>query len=206
MAKTLGDITSELTEKVLSPAKAEAEKIVSQAKAEAERIVADATNEVAQIKQAAEKVAEETREQMRVDLETAARNFIIKVQEQLEKTIVEPTIEEEVKSTLRDRDFLKKIIEILLSAFSKSGGEEHKIEVLLPEQKKAELESWFLDKFRSKAEAPLTIQFTDKVSFGFKIGVEGSGQHFNFGDGFVEVISEFCSPRFRKHFFATKEE
>jgi len=205
MAKTLGDITSELTQKVLSPAKAEAEKIVSDARKEAEEIRTDAENEAAKIKETAEKQAEVTRKQMGVDLDTAARNFIIMVQEKLEKTIVEPTIEEEIKKTLGEKEFLQRMIEILISEFTKAHGDEHKIEILLPEIKKSELESWFFDRFNKKAANSLVVQFTDKISFGFKIGIEGEGQHFNFGDGLVEVLSEFCSPRFRKHFFATEE-
>ena len=206
MAKTLGDITSELTEKVLFPAKAEAEKIISDAQAEAGRIMTDAENEATKIKEAAKKEAEKTQKQMEVDLGTATRNFIIKVQERLEKTIVEPTIEEEIKKILGDKEFLNRMIEILLSEFTKVHGEEHKIEILLPESKKSELEAWFFEKFSKKAEKPLVVQFTDKISFGFKIGVEGAGQHFNFGDGLVEVLSEFCSPRFRKHFFAADKK
>ena len=206
MAKTLGDITSELTEKVLSPAKAEAEKIVSDAKAEAGRITTGAETEAEKITQTAGKKAEETRKQMETDLDTAARNFVIMVQERLEKIIVEPTVEEEVRKSFSDDKFLQKMIEILLVQFTKVHGEDQTIEVLLPENKKAELESWFLEKFRKKAEGPLVIQFTDKTSFGFKIGIEGTGQHFNFGDGLVEVLSGFCSPRFRKYFFAAQEE
>jgi len=205
MAKTLGDITNELTEKVLSPAKAEAEKIVSEAQVEAKRILAEAESAAVKIKESAEKRADEARKQMETDLDTAARNFIIMVQERLEKTIVEPTIDEEIKKSLNDKDFLRKMIEILVSQFTKIQGGEHRIEVLLPENKMLELESWFIEKFREKAEKSLVIRFTDKISFGFKIGIEGTGQHFNFGDGMVEVLSQFCSPRFRKHFFAAEK-
>ena len=81
MAKTLGDITSELTEKILSPAKAEAEKIVSDAKAEARRITTGAETEAEKIRQTAGKEAEDTRKQMETDLDTAARNFVIMVQD-----------------------------------------------------------------------------------------------------------------------------
>jgi hypothetical protein len=136
-------------------------------------------SEAEKIKQTAGKEAEETRKQMETDLDTAARNFVIMVQERLEKTIVEPTIEEEVRKSFSDDKFLQKMIEILIVQFTK---------------------------VRKKAEAPLVVQFTDKTSFGFKIGIEGTGQHFNFGDGLVEVLLGFCSPRFRKYFFTAEEK
>lgn len=201
MARTLGDITSELTEKVLSPAKTEAEEIISNAKLESEKIVADAKSEAEKLKDKAKKEADDTRKQMDADLEIAARNFIIKVQERLEGSVVEPTIRGEVKSTLDDKKFMEKMIEILLAEFGKHIGKEHRVEVLLPEDKKAQLEEWFLDKFKKKLISNTVVHFTDKISFGLKIGSEGKGSHFDFSEGLVEVFSEFCSPRFRKYFF-----
>lgn len=205
MAKTLGDITSELTEKVLAPAKAEAENLLNAARAEAGRITADAATEAERIREAARREADSLRKQMNVDLDTAARNFLIMVRERLEKAVVDPVIEENLKPLLSDREFLAKMVEELLAGFTSRGSHEHRIEILLPETKRAELETWFLQKFRDRASQPLDIRFTDKISFGFKIGVAGSGSHINFSDGLVQVFSEFCSPRFRRHFFAGKE-
>jgi vacuolar-type H+-ATPase subunit E/Vma4 len=203
MAKTLGDITSELTEKVLAPAKTEAENILNGARADAGRIVAAAEAEAERVREAARREADNLRKQMNVDLDTAARNFLIMVEERLEKAVVDPVIEENLKPLLGDREFLAKMIEELLAGFNRQGGHEHRIEILLPEARQAELETW--QKFHDKASQPLDIRFTDKISFGFKIGVAGAGNHINFSDGLVQVFSEFCSPRFRKHFFSRKE-
>jgi hypothetical protein len=205
MAKTLGDITSELTEKVLAPAKTEAENLLSAARADAGKIVAAAEADAQRVRETAKRDAENIRKQMNVDLDTAARNFLIMVEERLEKAVVDPVIEENLKPLLGDREFLAKMIEDLLNGFNRHGGHEHSIEILLPETKRAELETWFVQKFHNKASQPLDIRFTDKISFGFKIGVAGAGSHINFSDGLVQVFSEFCSPRFRKHFFSRKE-
>jgi hypothetical protein len=45
------------------------------------------------------------------------------------------------------------------------------------------------------------VHFSDKISFGFKLGVQGSGPQFNFSDGLVEAFVQFCSPRFRRYFY-----
>mgnify|MGYP001141627872 CR=1 FL=1 len=58
MTKTLGDITSELTAKVLSPAKAEAEQILREARGEAEKIVTAARDEASKMREAAGQEAE----------------------------------------------------------------------------------------------------------------------------------------------------
>lgn len=205
MAKTLGDITGELTQKVLEPAKAEADRLRKDAQAEADKIVAAARVEAQKIKEQTKREIENLHTQMDVDLETACRNFLIMVEERLEKAVVNPVIESEIKPVIDDRQFLEKMILEILTGYVKNVGKEHHIEILLPAAKKSELETWFTEKFHHKMAHPLEVRFTDKISFGFKIGVAGQGSHVNFSEGLVQVFSEFCSPRFRKYFFPRKE-
>jgi hypothetical protein len=201
----LGDITSELTERVLTPARAEAEKVLREAGEKAERIIAEAEKDSLITRNRAKEEAERVLKQMDIDMRTAARNFILLLQERLEEAIAHPVVAEEVGAALGDREFLKKTIEIVLREFGKFGGAENTIEILLPEKEREELGGWFVEKFRQKALRNISIHFTDKVTFGFKIGHEDSGYHFNFGDGLVEAFKEFCSPRFRKYFFVDQE-
>ena len=205
MAKTLGDITGELTEKVLEPAKAAADLLRKDARADADKIVAAAHREAEKILEQTKRECENLKKQMTVDLESASRNFLIMVEERLEKVVVDPVIEAAVKPILDDRQFLEKMILETLAGYIHHGGKEHHIEILLPAAKKAELESWFIEKFRHKMSRPLEVRFTDKISFGFKIGFVGEGSHVNFSEGLLQVFSEFCSPRFRKYFFPRKE-
>jgi V/A-type H+-transporting ATPase subunit E len=205
MAKTLGDITQELNEKVLTPAKAEADEIVRKAREQAASIMAEAKAAAEKARADAKTDAENVRKQLQVDMDTAARNFIIMVQEKLEAAVVAPVVDGEIKAALGDTGFLKRMIEILLAEFLKSRSAEKPLEILLPKQNQTELESWFQEKFREKAAGSLVVQFTDKITFGFQIGLKGQGAHFNFSSGLVEAFSNFCSPRFRKHFFARQE-
>lgn len=205
MTRTLGDITNELKNKVLDPAKEEAERMVSEARSQADAIVRDAKREATRIKDDARQQAQISLKQMEIDMDTAARNFILLAQERLEKAIVRPVVEEEIKSVLDNKDFLSSIIEILITEFSRTHGKENKIEILLPSRHKEVLEEWFVNKFLQKATSGVVIHFSDKVAFGFKLGFGETGTFFNFGEGFVEVFSEFCSPRFRKHFFTSNK-
>lgn len=202
MTRTLGDITNELKEKILSPAKEEAERMVAEARLQAERIVLDAKKDASRIKEEAKQQADVTFKQMETEMDAAARNFILLVQERLEGAIVRPVVEGEVETALAREDFLNSIIEILITEFSRAHGKENRIEILLPAKQKEALEEWFVNKFLHRATGGVVIRFSDKIAFGFKMGLGETGAYFNFGDGLVEVFSEFCSPRFRKYFFA----
>jgi V/A-type H+-transporting ATPase subunit E len=205
MTRTLGDITTELKEKVLSPAKEEAEKMMKEARSQADSIIMEARKEASRIREEAKHHADTTIKQMEVDMGAAARNFILLVQERLEQAIVRPLVEDEIKAVLGDKDFLSSIIVILITEFARVHGKENKIEILLPDKQKEALEEWFVNKFLQKAAGGLVVHFSDKVAFGFRLGIGESGTYFNFEDGFIEVFSEFCSPRFRKYFFAPGE-
>lgn len=206
MTRTLGDITNELKEKVLTPAKEEAERMIAEARSQADKIILEATREAERIREGARQQARETVRQMEVDLEKGARNFILLVQERLEQAIVRPVVEDEVKSVLDHEDFLSSSIEGLIKEFGRFQGKESKIEILLPESQKELLEKWFVDKFLQRAAAGVIVHFTDKVAFGFRLGLGDEGAYFNFGEGLVEVFSEFCSPRFRKYFVSSQKD
>lgn len=205
MTRTLGDITNELKEKVLSPAKEEAERMVGEARSQADNIIMEANKEASRITEEARQYAANTLKQMEVDMDAAARNFILLVQERLERSIVKPVVEKEVKSALDHEDFLSSIIEILITEFSRVHGKENKIEILLPSRNKEALEEWFVNKFLHRAAGGVVVHFSDKVAFGFKLGLGETGTYFNFGEGLVEVFSDFCSPRFRKYFLVRNE-
>jgi V/A-type H+-transporting ATPase subunit E len=206
MTRTLGDITKELKDGIIEPAKDEAAKILSEAQKEAEAIKAEAHKQAEETVSQAKTSAEQTKKQMEADMDTAARNFMLKMQESLESAVVSPVLSDEIRKTVSAPGFLPKMIEHVLEAYAKSIGQEARIELLLPEKQKKELEAWCLEKCGKRMFGHVDVHFTDKINFGFKLGVQGSGNQFNFSGGLIEAFSDFCSPRFRRHFFASKEK
>lgn len=205
MTKTLGDITRELHEKVLAPARAEADEVLAAARKESGVILSGARAEAEKIKAEAAQEVEHLRARMDVDMETAARNFVMMVKEKLEAAVVKPLLEKEMKAAFSDTEFLKKTVELVLTEFAKSRGTLQGIELLLPEKQKSEIEAWLVGKLRDRTAAGLTVHFTDKISFGFRIGAGEEGASYNFSSGLVEAFAAFCSPRFRKYFFRNGE-
>jgi V/A-type H+-transporting ATPase subunit E len=206
MTRTLGDITKELKDGIIEPAKGQAEKILAEARLEAEAIKAGARRQADETVSQAKASAGLIKKQMEADMDTAARNFLLKVQEDLEGSVVRPVLDDEIRRLAAAPGFMTQMMEQVLAAFSKGAGKETRIELLLPEKQKKELEAWFLDKCSHKMLGQVDVRFTDQISFGFKLGLQGSGTHFNFSDGLAEALADFCSPRFRKHFFAPREK
>jgi V/A-type H+/Na+-transporting ATPase subunit E len=206
MDRTLGDITRELRDGIITPAEKQAEQLLADARQKADEIRAEARRQADEMIFQAQKNADRIKKQMESDMDVAARNFLLKVQEQLETSVVAPVLNEKIRNAISDPGFLARMIEQVLTAYAGVVGEESQIDLLLPLNQKKELEAWCLEIFRNKMSANVDVNFTDKVSFGFKLGVKGTGTQFNFSNGLVEAFSDFCSPRFRKHFFDSKEK
>lgn len=201
MTRTLGDITKELKEGIIGPAEQEAARVLAQGQKKAEALLNQARQEAEQIKAEARQEADRNRQQMESDLEAASRNFLIKLQEKLESSVVVPVLDQEIRRAVETPGFLPSVLEEVLAAFSQAAGEEARLELLLPENRQKELEAWFLEKCSRKMQGHVDVHFSDKISFGFKLGVQGSGPQFNFSDGLVEAFAQFCSPRFRRYFY-----
>lgn len=201
MARTLGDITKELKDGIIGPAEQEAARIAAEGQKKAEALLSQARQEAEQIKAEARQEAEKNRQQMESDLEAAARNFMIKLQEKLESSVVVPVLDQEILRAVEAPGFLPSVLEEVLAAFSKAAGEEARLELLLPGNRQKELETWFLEKCNRKMQGHVDVHFSDKIAFGFKLGVQGSGPQFNFSDGLVEAFAQFCLPRFRRYFY-----
>jgi len=202
MTRTLGDITGELKDKVLSPAKEEAKSIIEAARTQARQIVQEARREAEETRSKSLEDAKEIRKKMDIDMRAAARNFLLLLEERLERSIVRPVTEETLRPALEDPLFLREVIEALVQEFFRSQGSQGRIDIILPEKQKSALEVFFLEKFKEKAGKGITVRFSNKVNFGFKIGIgETGGRYFNFEDGLPQAFAEFCSPSFRKYFF-----
>ncbi len=204
MTRTLGDITSELKEKFIMPAKEEAKGIIDEARAQASQILREARQEAEEIRSKSIEDSDEAKKKMDADMQVAARHFVLLLEERLERSIVRPVAEETLRTVFDDPDFLKEIIGTLVQEFCRSQGSQSSIDIILPESKKSVLELFFLEKFKEKAAKGVTIRFSDKVSFAFRIGIgESGGKYFNFEDGLPQAFAEFCSPGFRKFFFGS---
>lgn len=202
ITRTLGDITEELKEKVLSPAREEAKGIIEAARMQARQIVQEARQEAEDLRSKSLEDAREIKKKMDIDMKAAARNFMLLIEEKLERSIVRPVTQETVRKVLDDPAFLREIVEKLVQEFVRSQGNHGVIDIILPEKQKEELEDFFLERFREKAGKGITVRFSNKVNFGFKVGIgEAGGRYFNFEDGLPQAFAEFCSPSFRKYFF-----
>ena len=190
MQNKLQELTDKLYNEGLSKGKQEGEELLAKAKEEAEEILKRAQNEAAELKSKTEN-----------DIKMASAQVFTAVKQQIESAIVAKTLKP-VKEAASEAEFIKSIITSIVTAFNPSSADSVALDVILPADKKADLDAFAKEKLSALCSAGLDVQFSKNVSGGFKIGPKNGGYFVSFTDEtFNELIAEYLRPATKKILF-----
>ena len=176
MENKLQELTSKIYEEGVAKANEEAEKIISDAKKEADEMRKKAKKEADRILEDAEKGAKELKKNVESEVKLSARQAISTIKQQITELVTAKAVDESVKEAFKDKEFLKKIIELTIKNWS-PGKEAYDLNLLLPSADKKILGEYFEKKEKDLLKGTLEIRFDDRMSAGFKIG-PGDGSFF----------------------------
>lgn len=199
----LDQVIEDLKQRGVQAGEQEAARLVDEAKKRAEDIVVKARAEAESIRKAADESATATKKTMEAELAQAARVGVAAFKQAIESAFVVPALDESLAGALSSERVLEESILELVKAFAEGGMAESRIELLLPEKRRQELEGAFLQKLKARAGDKVDVRFDDAIRFGFRIGPAGGGFSFDLSDeGFREIFVKFIAPRFRAAFYA----
>ena len=202
MQNKLQELTDKLYNEGLSKGKQEAEEMVAKAKKDAAAILADARAESDKIVSAAQKDALDIKQKMETEIKMAFRQTITTLKNQIENTLISNSINKPVTAVADNTSFLKELIMSAISAFNPKGSDMVSLSLLLPENKRIELESFFKSEATKQIKDSVDIKFDNKIQNGFKIGPAKEGYHISFTDKDLQhLFSEFLKPKTREFLF-----
>ncbi len=202
MQNKLQELTEKLYNEGLSKGKKEAEDMILKAKREAEEIISKAKEEYNSILERAKKEAADFKVKSENELRMVSRQTLASVKQNIEEIIIAKVIEKPIKESVESKEFLSKIIELAIQSFNTSKGDSITLEVLLPEQKKEELDSFLKNSLIKELNAGVEFSYDKKIQNGFKIGPKGDGFHISFTDkDFQGLISQYLKPKTRQFLF-----
>lgn len=202
MQNKLQELTDKLYNEGLSKGKQEAEEMVAKAKKDAAAILADARAESDKIVSAAQKDALDIKQKMETEIKMAFRQTITTLKNQIENTLISNSINKPVTAVADNTSFLKELIMSAISAFNPKGSDMVSLSLLLPENKRIELESFFKSEATKQIKDSVKIKFDNKIQNGFKIGPAKEGYHISFTDKDLQhLFSEFLKPKTREFLF-----
>jgi len=201
----LQHLTEKLYNEGVSKANEEAEEIVREAKEKADRIVKKAEENAEQIKQESEKNAEDLKRQVETDLQKSAQQTLRTVRKQIENLVTAQVVEPPVQKSFSDTDFVKKLIEEAISNWSPDK-EQISLSILLPENYRKDLESYFEANTQKILQAGLDVQFTSRIKAGFKIGPADGSYKISFKEeDFENLFKSFLRPKTTELLFSEQK-
>jgi V/A-type H+/Na+-transporting ATPase subunit E len=203
MHTKLQELTDKIYQEGLEKGNAEAQQIVDKAKAEADRIISDAKSEAEAIVEGAKKKAAETRTNTESEIRLSGKQSLNALKQQ----VVDIVNGDIVKSSLNgvfEEDFLKKIIEITLANWSKSG-QSMDISLLLPSDKEKSLSEYFKKEARHYIDKGLTVQFDTNLKSGFQLGPKDGSYKVSFTDeDFINFFKQYLRPKLVEFLFSAE--
>lgn len=200
MPETIETFVAKLQTEGVQAGKAEADKIVADAQAKAEQVLADAKAQADKIVADAETQAQGLVSRGKTELELAARDATLKLQDTLSRAL-QAVLRQGAQATLADVDFLGKVLHELILMYAKDEQTARQgFKVNVPQELRQDLVDWALQEIgKEKIEnihMPIDLKSTLKTA-GFEYTTSGGTVEVTL-DSVVEVLSDLVSPSLRK--------
>lgn len=196
MQSKLTELTEKIYQEGVSKAIIESEKINNDAKREAELIISKAQDEANQIIENAKKEADDIKSRSLSELKLSARQMFSDIKQQVVNLIETKTIKEDTEKSFSDVNFIGDIIKVIIEKWDPQSSEIPNLHILLPEEKRTELESYFNQKLNILMQRGVEIQYSDRIKKGFKISPQNGGYSISFTDeDFDALFNSYLRPK-----------
>ncbi len=194
MENRLEALTSKIYQEGIERANEEAERIIASAKKESETIRSKAEQEASATLEKAKKEAQELQRNALSEIRLSARQAVSALKQKITEMIVTETTGDPVKEAFRDKEFLKKIIEMTIKNWNPEK-DTYDLQLLLPAKDEKDLTAYFKDRQKVLLNGTLDIRFDDHINAGFKIGPKDGRFLISFTDeDFMNFFKEYLRP------------
>lgn len=192
MENKLQKLTEQLYEEGLSKGRNDADKLVAEAQAKAKAIVAEAQAEAKAIVENAQKQAEELTQNTMTEISLAGRQAVAALKSEINTMVVAKTASKAVAEATMDAAFVKDMLLAVAKNWNGSSTDVVSLSALLPEEKKAALDSVFAAAAKELLAAGVEVSYGKGVKSGFKIGPKDGGYYISFSDeDFDALLGEY---------------
>jgi len=195
MQSKLQELTEKIYKEGVDKANKEAEDIVNQAKKEAEKIVQDAKKEAEQTVDQAQKDADELKKKVQAEVKQASFQTLRTVEQNITNLISSKVVDEPVKKSFKEQEFMKKLIEEVIKNWNASNPQSD-LSLILPEKDQQELVDYLKSSAKKLMDGGLDVTVDSKIKAGFKIGpADGSYQVSFKEEDFENLIKYYLRPK-----------
>lgn len=188
----------ELTEKIynegVQKARDEAETILNEARQKATAIEKEAEKNAETIVKEARQKSDTLKSHVESEIKMALNQAISALKQELGGLITLKAIQPSVKEVFGDKEYVKKLVEMVVKGWTQKG--EFDLQVVLPEQDRKQMESYFMNQLASEMNKGLEINFSDGLKSGFKVGPADGSYVISFTDqDFMNFFKAYLRPK-----------
>lgn len=196
MNEKLKELTDKIYSEGVEKAENKAAEILENAQKEADRILKKSEQEADNIVDSAKKDAADLKKNVESEIKLAARQSINALKQQITELIITESNSDEINSVLKDKDFVKNVIEKIITGSQDGESAAVDISLVLSENERAEMEQYFNAKFKDIMNKGLEVKFSERIQSGFEIGPKDNTYKISFTDEAFEVFfKNYLKPR-----------
>ncbi len=204
MQSKLQELTEKIFQEGVEKGNAEAQQIAKTANDEAKNIIEKAKKEADAILKEAKKKAAETKTNTESEIKLSGKQSLNALKQQIVDVINDKITHAAVKGAFDDKDFIKKIIETLLSSWA-SSGQSMDLSLLLPAKDEKSLSDFFKKEAKKYLDKGIAIDFDSNLKAGFQIGPKDGGYKVSFTDeDFVNFFKQYLRPKLIEILFSAE--
>ena len=194
MTSKIQQLTETIYNEGVQKAKEEAEAILKEARENAAAIEKEAQKEAEKKVADAEDKAQELKKQVDSEIKMTLNQAVSAMKQEITSLITMKVIQPPVKELFSDKDFLQKLISTVVKGWMEK--ESFDVKVILPEQNREQLETYFKNNLADELNNGLKVSFAQNMKSGFKIGPADESYLISFTDeDFANFLKGYLRPK-----------
>lgn len=186
MESKLDVLTKKLYEEGVGKANQEAEKIIDDAKVQAAKIIAEAEEQAKAIREKAEEDTDNLKKKAESEMALSARQAVTALKQAITGLISMKVAGDIAAAGFEEKAFVQKMLVDIIKKWDVSSGNLN-IELLLPEEEKAEFQKYVSSKYKELLDKGLEIKVAP-LKEAFIIQPKNGGYQIAFSEGLFEAF------------------
>ncbi len=201
------ELTAKIYEEGVAKARQQGDELVSKSREEADKLLAEAKDKARDIVEKAESEAEQKKARIEAELHTAAEQALDQLRNRIVDALVDSALPKSVGEALADADFVRKLIDEVVTRWDASKTSVD-VEVVLPEALKKETAGYFSAKAGEALDKGLDLSFSPELKGrGFQIRSKDGSYRISFlEEDFISFFRPFLRERTRSLLFPAHDK
>ena len=194
MNSKIQQLTETIYNEGIQKANEDAEAILKEAREKAAGIESEAMEKAKKLMADTEQKALELKTQVDSEIKMTLNQAISAMKQEIVSLISMKVIQPPVNELFSNKEYLQSLITDVVKGWIEK--ESFEVYVILPQQERTQLESFFKNNLAEELNKGLKVSFADKMKSGFKIGPGNGSYLISFTDeDFINFLKSYLRPK-----------